>query len=100
MNKSAISSIATEVHELDVQSTKCAHLDDNWMKTLPLDSSDAVASEVTTQTVYGFREHDSDRLSFMFNSQQLLFVDFKNSYSMNDILNKMNFCHECKVLSL
>ena len=54
MNKSVISSIATEVHELDVQSTKCAHLDDNWMKTLPLDSSNAVASEVTTQTVYGF----------------------------------------------
>ncbi len=54
MNKSVISSIATEVHELDVQSTKCAHLDDNWMKTLPLDSSDAVASEVTTQTLYGF----------------------------------------------
>ena len=52
MNKSAISSIATEVHELDVQSTKCAHLDDNWMKTLPLDSSDAVASEVTTHIQY------------------------------------------------
>ena len=49
MNKSAISSIATEVHELDVQ-----HLIDVWMKTLPLDNSDAVASEVTTQTVYGF----------------------------------------------
>ncbi len=49
MNKSVISSIATEVHELDVQ-----YLIDVWMKTLPLDSSDAVASEVTTQTVYGF----------------------------------------------
>jgi len=49
MNKSAISSIATEVHELDVQ-----YLIDIWMKTLPLDSSDAVASEVTAQTVYGF----------------------------------------------
>ena len=43
------SSIATEVHELDVQ-----HLIDVWMKTLPLDNSDSVASEVTTQTVYGF----------------------------------------------
>ena len=53
MNKSSISSIATEVHELDAQLTKCIHLD-IWMKTLPLDSSDAVASEVTTQTVYGF----------------------------------------------
>ncbi len=49
MNKSVISSIATEVHELDVQ-----HLIDVWMKTLPLDNSNAVASEVTTQTVYGF----------------------------------------------
>ena len=52
MNKSSISSIATEVHELDVQLTKCVHLD-IWMKTLPLDSSDAVASEVTTQTDMG-----------------------------------------------
>ncbi len=52
MNKSAISSIATEVHELDVQLTKCVHLD-IWMKTLPLDSSNAVASEVTTQTDMG-----------------------------------------------
>jgi hypothetical protein len=49
MNKSVISSIATEVHELDVQ-----HLIDVWMKTLPLDNSDAVPSEVTTRTVYGF----------------------------------------------
>ena len=49
MNKSAISSIATEVHELDVQ-----YLIDIWMKTLPLDNSNSVASEVTTQTVYGF----------------------------------------------
>ncbi len=95
MNKSAISSIATEVHELDVQ-----YLIDVWMKTLPLDNSDAVASEVTTRTVYGFREHDSDRLSFMFNSKQLLFDDFKNSHSISNILNKMKCCHECKVLSL
>ena len=99
MNKSSISSIATEVHELDAQLTKCVHLD-IWMKTLPLDSSDAVASEVTTQRVYEFCEHDSDRLSFMFNSKELFFDDFKNSHSISNILNKMKFCHECKVLSL
>ena len=52
MNKSSINSIATEVHELDAQLTKCVHLD-IWMKTLPLDSSDAVASEVTTQADMG-----------------------------------------------
>jgi hypothetical protein len=56
-HEQAISSLATVLHELDVQLTsliarECAHLIDSYIKTLPLNSSDAVASEVTTHTVH------------------------------------------------
>ena len=83
-----------------VDYTRVCSLDWYLNQILPLDSSDTVASEVITQTVYWVLRAWLRQIVFHVQWQELLFDDFKNSHSVSNTLNKIRFCHEFKVFSL